>query len=160
MGLKKLVSLLAAVAVATVLTAPTAGATHRSHRDSHKPVASVLTTFAAPTCADNTGCGSGSTVGPDGALYVTDGPGGRVLRIDPGTGATTTFVSGLPKQLPAPDVGIGGAMDVAFLHHTAYVLVTLVARKVPCVGDAPDRGWTARPPRVHTPNCVRCSEQR
>ena len=40
------------------------------------------------------------------------------------TGATTTFASGLP--LPTPGVGIGGAMDVVFLHHRAYVLVTLV----------------------------------
>jgi hypothetical protein len=85
-------------------------------------VAHELTTFAAAGCTG--GCGSGSTVGPDGALYVTDGPSGRVLRIDRHTGATTTFASGLPKQIAS--VGIGGAMDVVFLHHRAYVLVTLV----------------------------------
>jgi sugar lactone lactonase YvrE len=66
----------------------------------------------------------GSAVGPDEALYVTDGPGGRVLRVDPDTGATSTFASGLPPAIP--DVGIGGAMDVAFVRGTAYVLVTLV----------------------------------
>ena len=55
---------------------------------------------------------------------MTDGPGGRVLRIDPRTGATTTYASGLPPAIP--DVGIGGAIDVAFVGHTAYVLVTLV----------------------------------
>ena len=30
--------------------------------------------------------GSGSTIGPDGALYVTEGPTGRVLRVDRGLG--------------------------------------------------------------------------
>ncbi len=86
------------------------------------PVVHELATFAAPGCVG--GCGSGSTIGPDKALYVTDGPGGRVLRVDPKTGAVTTFASGLPPAVP--DVGIGGAMDVAFVGHTAYVLVTLV----------------------------------
>ncbi len=89
-----------------------------------QPVVRELAAFAAPGCAR--GCGSGSTVGPDHALYVTDGPAGRVLRVDPSTGAVTTFASGLPRAIPA--VGIGGAMDVAFLGHTAYVLVTLVGR--------------------------------
>ena len=70
--------------------------------------------------------GSGSTVGPDGALYVTEGATGKVLRVDPGTGAVTTFASGLPQWV----IGLGGAMDVAFLHGTAYVLVTLVSPDV------------------------------
>jgi hypothetical protein len=64
----------------------------------------------------------GSTVGPDGALYVPEGALGRITRVDPATGARTTFASGLPKAI----VGIGGAIDVAFLDQTAYVLVTLV----------------------------------
>ena len=68
------------------------------------------------------GCGSGSTIGPDGALYVTDGKAGRVLRIDPRTGAITTFATGLPRSTPP---GIGGAIDIAFVGHTAYVLATL-----------------------------------
>lgn len=68
--------------------------------------------------------GSGSTVGPDGALYVTEGVTGKVLRVDRQTGQVSTFASGLPKILP--DVGIGGTMDVAFIKQTAYVLVTLV----------------------------------
>ena len=66
----------------------------------------------------------GSTVGPDGALYVTESAVGRITRVDPRTGATTTFASGLPRTIPA--VGLGGAMDVAFLGRTAYVLVSMV----------------------------------
>jgi hypothetical protein len=34
--------------------------------------------------------GAGSTVGPDGALYVTAPAAGRITRVDPSTGATTT----------------------------------------------------------------------
>ena len=69
---------------------------------------------------------TGSTVGPDGALYVTEAIPGRVLRVDPETGAVTIFATGLPTRIAR----IGGAMDVAFLGHTAYVLVTLVGTDV------------------------------
>jgi hypothetical protein len=65
---------------------------------------------------------SGSTIGPDGALYVTEGAAGRVSRVDPRTGDITTFASGLPTRL----IPLGGAIDVAFIDETAYVLVTLV----------------------------------
>ena len=105
-----------AAAVAAVPSTASAGGSESS------PVVSELASFAAPGCTS--GCGSGSTIGPDGALYVTDGPAGRVLRVDPDTGAMTTFAHGLPPATPA--VGIGGAMDVAFVDGTAYVLVTLV----------------------------------
>jgi len=70
------------------------------------------------------GGGLGSTVGPDGDLYVPDGPAGAILRVDPQTGDYTTFASGLPQLIP--EVGIGGITDVAFRHGTAYALVTLV----------------------------------
>jgi hypothetical protein len=70
--------------------------------------------------------GSGSTVGPDGALYVTEGLAGRVSRVDPQTGAVTTYASGLPASI----LGIGGAMDVVFKQGIAYVLVTLVGPDV------------------------------
>lgn len=70
--------------------------------------------------------GSGSTIGPGGALYVTEGFAGRVSRIDPRSGEVTTFADGLPPSI----VGIGGAMDVAFIGKTAYVLVTLVGPDV------------------------------
>jgi hypothetical protein len=61
-------------------------------------------------------------------LYVTDGAGGTVQRIDPRTGAVSTYAQGLPTTIPA--VGIDDAMDVAFIGHTAYVLVTLVGSDV------------------------------
>jgi hypothetical protein len=115
-----LVLLAAVVAAAAIPTAASAG----------QPVVRELATFAAPGCEG--GCGSGSAIGPDKALYVTDGPGGRLLRVDPRTGAVTTFASGLPPAIP--EVGVGGVMDVAFLGRTAYVLVTLVGP----VFDQPD----------------------
>jgi sugar lactone lactonase YvrE len=65
---------------------------------------------------------SGSTVGPDGALYVTEGAVGRVSRVDPQTGQVTTFASGLPRSI----IGFGGPTDITFIGNTAYVIVTLV----------------------------------
>ena len=111
---------LSAVAVAVgiaVCAAPSAAAA-KGHP--HAPVVEELASFAAPGCTG--GCGSGSTIGPDGALYVTDGKAGRVLRVDPRSGAVTTFATGLPRSTPP---GIGGAIDIAFVGHTAYVLATL-----------------------------------
>jgi len=70
--------------------------------------------------------GSGSAIGPGGALFVTESAAGRISRIDPQTGAVTTFASGLPPSI----IGIGGAIDVAFIGSTAYVLVTLVGPDV------------------------------
>jgi sugar lactone lactonase YvrE len=88
--------------------------------------------------------GSGSTIGPDGALYVTESAAGKITRVDPRTGATTTYASGLPELIPA--VGFGGPVDLAFLGRTAYALVTLVGPDVggsDVVGiyrvDGPDR---------------------
>ena len=84
----------------------------------------------------------GSTVGPDGALYVVESAAGRISRVDPRTGRQDDL-----RQRPARRVlDTGGAMDVAFVRHRAYVLVTLVS---PDVGgrdvdgiyrvDGPDR---------------------
>ena len=88
--------------------------------------------------------GSGSTIGPDRALYVTESAAGRITRVDPRTGATTTYAGGLPALIP--EVGFGGPVDIAFLGRTAYVLVTLVGPDVggsDVVGiyrvDRPDR---------------------
>jgi len=70
--------------------------------------------------------GSGSTIGPDGALYVPETAAGRISRVDPETGNVTTFASGLPQSI----IGLGGAMDIAFINQTAYVLETLVGSDV------------------------------
>jgi hypothetical protein len=70
--------------------------------------------------------GSGSAIGPGGALHITEGAAGRLSRVDPRTGAVTTVASGLPPSI----VGIGGAMDMAFIGSTAHVLVTLVGPDV------------------------------
>lgn len=64
----------------------------------------------------------GSTIGPAGDLFVPDPVAGAILRIDPKTGAYTTFASGLPKMI----FPIGGITDVAFIGGTAYALVTIV----------------------------------
>jgi hypothetical protein len=69
---------------------------------------------------------SGSTIGPGGALYVTEGAAGRISRVDPQTGEIATFASGLPPSI----VGIGGAIDVAFIGSNGYALVTLVGADV------------------------------
>jgi hypothetical protein len=116
MDSRRTLTTLAVAAAVTLGAAPAA----RAHHPPKAPTVQELTSFAAPGCAG--GCGSGSTVGPDGALYVTDGKAGRVLRVNPRTGATTTFATGLPESA----IDIGGAMDVAFSGHTAYVLVTTV----------------------------------
>jgi streptogramin lyase len=42
--------------------------------------------------------GSGSAIGPGGALYVTEANTGRISRVDPLTGTITTFASGLPEK--------------------------------------------------------------
>lgn len=65
---------------------------------------------------------TGSTIGPDGALYVTEGATGEITRIDTSTGAVSTFASGLPPSV----IGIAGAIDVAFVGDTAYALVSVV----------------------------------
>lgn len=87
------------MAAIAIIVASTATAT--AARPLGAPVATPLVIALAS--------GSGRTVGPDGALYVTEGATGRVLRVNPTTGHVTTFASGLPAWL----LGIGGAMDVA-----------------------------------------------
>jgi len=86
--------------------------------------AALLPAAAGAQLATGLQGASGSSVGPDGALYVTESWVGRVTRIDPATGTMSTFAEGLPATLPW--IGLGGALDVAFLDGTAYVLVTMV----------------------------------
>jgi len=101
----------AGLATAAVLASVTPTANAKSPSPTMTPLAEI-----------ESGLGSGSTIGPDRALYVTDGNEGAVLRVDRRTGETTPYATGLPKQA----LGIGGAMDVAFVGRTAYVLVTMV----------------------------------
>jgi hypothetical protein len=85
--------------------------------------------------ASGLGDTSGSTVGPDGALYVAErAASGRILRVDPHTGDVTEFASGLPQA----QIFLGGVVDVAFIGDTAYALVTVVddpAEFLPEPGD-------------------------
>jgi hypothetical protein len=69
---------------------------------------------------------NGGTIGPDGALYLTEAAVGDVKRIDTRTGRVSTFATGLPPAVMA----LGGAVDIAFIGRTAYVLVTLVGPDV------------------------------
>jgi hypothetical protein len=78
----------------------------------------------------------------DQTITLTSGSLFRVSFVDPKTGGVTTFASGLPTAI----LGISGAIDVAFLDDTAYVLVTLVGPNLggdDVVGvyrvDGPDR---------------------
>jgi hypothetical protein len=80
--------------------------------------------------------GSGSTVGPDGALYANDPINGSIVRIDPSTGHASTYADCLPKRL-VPALGFSGGMDVAFIGNTAYALVTVVSDPL-LGGSAPD----------------------
>src|SRR5436190_4736299 len=82
------------------------------------------------------GSGSGSTVGPDGALYLNDPVNGAIVRVDPSTGASATYADCLPAQIPG--VGLGGGMDVAFSDNTAYALVSVVSDPLFGPGGPPD----------------------
>lgn len=72
---------------------------------------------------------AGSAVGPGGDIFVTEGFVGRVTRVDPRSGAVSTYAEGLPPSV----IGVGGAVDVAFIGDTGYVLVTLVSLFSPAV---------------------------
>jgi hypothetical protein len=86
----------------------------------------------------------GSTVGPDGWIYVANGPAGTVTKVNPHTGATRLVTTGLPPRV-AP---VGGAMDIAFIGDTAYVLVSLVSPDVG--GNAVDGIYRIDGPHTQT----------
>jgi hypothetical protein len=95
-----------------------AGTANASKEPTAEPSASLL--------LDGLEGASGSTIGPGGALFVTEGAAGRVSRVDPKTGEISTFASGLPAAI----FPFGGPVDVAFIGSTAYVLVTLVGADI------------------------------
>ncbi len=114
-------ALLAAAMTAVLLPGvlmPTAA--NAAKPEAPEPVAEVLAT--------GLGGSIGSTIGPDGALYVAARENGEIVRVDTVTGATTVYASGLPTH------PVGGIFDVAFLGGTAYALVSVVG---------PDVGGTA-----------------
>ena len=116
MGPRRVLVLLSAVLL-LVLTPSTASAHHPSRDREPQLLASGLSG------------GFGSTIGPDGALYVTEPSVGEISRIDPRTGEVTTFASGLPTNVSTGGA-FGGAFDVAFVGGTAYALVTFVSEDV------------------------------
>ena len=119
MDVVRRIGLFIAVAVlAAAVAAPTVSA-----HDRRGPVITRLAEFGSDDFV------IGSTIGPDGALYVTDGVAGAVLRIDRGSGQVSPYAGGLPPKA-FPGVDIGGPVDVAFAGRTAYVLVTLVSGEI------------------------------
>jgi hypothetical protein len=109
---------IAVAALAAAVAAPTVSAHDRTG-----PVVTRLAEFGSDDFV------TGSTIGPDCALYVTDGVAGAVLRIDPHSGQVAPYAGGLPPKA-FPGVDIGGPVDVAFADGTAYVLVTLVSGEI------------------------------
>ncbi len=107
-----------------------------SARVAHGRAAKKPATASAPQLVADLGTelgsAQGSAVGPGGALYITEPASGEISRIDPRTGALTTFASGLPTNLLGPGSGV---VDVAFIGATAYVLITGVGPDVG--GDYP-----------------------
>ena len=130
---RRIVLFIAAVGLLATVVAPTANAHTR-----RGPVVTHLASFGNGTFV------TGSTIGPDGALYVTDGSAGSVLRIDRRSGRVTTYATGLPRKAFATD--IGGPVDVVFVGRTAYVLVTLVSGEIfgEPFGDADDKNGIYR----------------
>ena len=113
--------ILFALALAVSCAMPISGAQARQQAPP-APDVSVLSSKALG------GLGSGSTIGPDGALYVTHSLGGKLLRINPASGAATVVGRGLPKQVPG--FGVGGPMDVSFIGDIAYVMVSVAGAEV------------------------------
>lgn len=84
-----------AVVLTLILSVLAPGVATAATGDSGRPRVTELASFDDGPCVDDV-CGSGSTVGPDGALYVTDSTGGRIQRIAPWRGTVTTYADGLP----------------------------------------------------------------
>ncbi len=110
--------------VALLSPGATVATTGESDTPSGTPRVTELATFVDGPCTDDI-CGTGSTVGPGGDLYVTDSTNGRIQRINPWRGTVTTYADGLPLQIEGV-IG-GGVADIAFRGRTAYVLVNGVS---------------------------------
>ena len=93
----------------------------------------AATPTVTPHWVTGLAAGSGSTVGPDGALYVPEPASGTIFRVDPDTGTRTSFGRCLPPWV----IPLGGAMDVAFIGNTLYALVTIVSDPFPPIGVHP-----------------------
>jgi hypothetical protein len=127
MAVMRRIGLFIAVAgLAAALVAPTVSA-----HDRGDPVVTRLAEFGSDDFV------TGSTIGPGGALYVTDGAAGAVLRIDRRSGQVTPYADGLPPKA-FQGVDIGGPVDVAFAGRRAYVLVTLVSGTIFSEPPEPD----------------------
>jgi len=113
---------IAALTVSTLLAPAAANATTRTGGQGpggNGPVVSMIASGMQGTI--------GSTIGPDGALYVAEGKAGQITRIDVRTGEKSVYATGLPITL----LPLGGAIDIAFVGRTAYVLVTTVGDDIP-----------------------------
>ena len=112
---RRMALFIAVAGLVGAVVAPAVGADHPSD-----PVVTHLAEFGGDDFV------TGSTIGPDRALYVLDGVEGSVLRIDRRSGQVTPYADGLPPKA-FPGFDIGGPVDVAFAGREAYVLVTLVS---------------------------------
>jgi len=110
---RKLIIAFGAVLLTSVAVPITTASAHTATR--RDPVVRVLNNSALD------GLGSGSTIGPDGALYVTNGTAGTLVRIDVRTGRARVVGRGLPKKV----IEIGGPMDVSFIGKQAFVMVSI-----------------------------------
>jgi sugar lactone lactonase YvrE len=68
----------------------------------------------------------GSTVGPGGDLFFTEGATGTIYRMDKHNGDVSVFASGLPTAI----FPIGGPTDLVFVDEVAYVLVSIVGSDI------------------------------
>jgi hypothetical protein len=100
----------------------------------------TATPTVTPHWVTGLAAGSGSTVGPDGALYVPDPSSGKIYRVDPDTGTRTEVAHCLPPRV----IGLGGAMDVAFIGNTLYGLVSIVSDTFGPVGIHPNHNGIYR----------------
>ncbi|WP_194818974.1 SMP-30/gluconolactonase/LRE family protein [Nocardia sp. XZ_19_385] len=73
--------------------------------------------------------GDDLTVGPDGNVYLALSTGGKVVRLDPNTGASCTVADGLPLTT-AVEFGSGPGWDLNALYATSYLgTVTELSRE-------------------------------